>query len=52
MPGGFTSGATEGYQTVDEARPIQHARPSAPSLALPQTHASQSQGPPGVYQTA
>jgi len=48
MPGGFTSGDTGGYQVVDEARPIQPTRPSAPSSALPQV---QSQGAPGGYQT-
>lgn len=51
MPGGFTSGATEGYQTVDEVRPNQSTRPSAPTPALPQIHTSQSQAAPGAYQT-
>ncbi|KAG6842203.1 hypothetical protein C0991_000173 [Blastosporella zonata] len=30
MPGGFTSGGREGYQTVDEERPARNSRPPAP----------------------
>jgi len=48
---GFTSWGTEGYQTVDEAIPIQHTRPSAPSPVLSQTHVGQSQGAAVPYQT-
>jgi hypothetical protein len=49
MPGGFTSGNTEGYQTVDEPRPSQRTRPAA-SGPVPQTHTAQPQGTPGAYQ--
>jgi len=52
MPGGFTSAAREGYQTVDEERPAPISRTAAaiPS-ALPSSHPpAQVPSVPGTYQ--
>ncbi|KAG5722507.1 hypothetical protein E4T56_gene2887 [Termitomyces sp. T112] len=46
MPGGFTSGGREGYQTVDEERPTNSSRTLAPAST------STAPPPPGTYQVA
>ncbi|KAF4623329.1 hypothetical protein D9613_001814 [Agrocybe pediades] len=50
MPGGFTSGGREGYQTVDDEAFVRNVRP-APSI--PHKHAPTAETPaaPGAYQT-
>ncbi|KAF8078615.1 hypothetical protein FPV67DRAFT_66257 [Lyophyllum atratum] len=48
MPGGFTSGGREGYQTVDEERPNPPSRP--PASGPPPLSNNQSTTP-GAYQT-
>lgn len=53
MPGGFTSGGRDGYQTVDEERPIENTRPVAPpgpATNVPPVAGQHAVGP-GAYQT-
>ncbi|CCM07098.1 uncharacterized protein FIBRA_09425 [Fibroporia radiculosa] len=47
MPGGFTSGGRDGYQTVDESADAQTPKPLGTTIQVPssQPHA------PGAYQT-
>lgn len=52
MPGGFTSGGREGYQTVDDAEEpfIRNARPTPPHrMAPPKT--AELPTAPGAYQS-
>ncbi|RDB29491.1 hypothetical protein Hypma_015514 [Hypsizygus marmoreus] len=54
MPGGFTSGGRDGYQTVDEERPNHTSRPPRPPAAGPPVPAAQPPQPPlasGGYQS-
>ncbi|GLB36159.1 hypothetical protein LshimejAT787_0304470 [Lyophyllum shimeji] len=44
MPGGFTSGGREGYQTVDEERPNPPSRPPAAGPPPPPDHKRPDQG--------
>ena len=52
MPGGFTSGGREGYQTVDDAEEpfIRNARP-APPHRMPPPKSSEPAAAPGTYQS-
>ncbi|KAF8807415.1 hypothetical protein BYT27DRAFT_7232939 [Phlegmacium glaucopus] len=51
MPGGFTSGGREGYQTVDDEPFIRNVRPTAPSPHMPPMTAHVEPTPPGAYQS-
>jgi len=49
MPGGFTSGGREGYQTVDDERP---GPPPRPPASGPPPLSNNKSTAPGAYQTA
>lgn len=50
MPGGFTSGGRDGYQTVDEPTP-ETVRPPPGPPPPSSNHHQQSQAAPGAYQS-
>jgi len=52
MPGGFTSGGRDGYQTVDDAEEpfIRNARPTPPHR-MPQSKTAELVTAPGAYQS-
>jgi len=50
MPGGFTSGGREGYQTVDDEPFVRNVRPAAPSHHKP-TPTNVEPSAPGAYQS-
>lgn len=52
MPGGFTSGGREGYQTVDDEPFIRSVRPTVPSHHMPTPTTVHAEViPPGAYQS-
>ncbi|KIM48194.1 hypothetical protein M413DRAFT_439911 [Hebeloma cylindrosporum] len=53
MPGGFTSNAREGYQTVDEEPFVRNVRPTPPAPHRPGNVATPTEAPaaPGAYQS-
>ncbi|KAK7058957.1 hypothetical protein VNI00_001581 [Paramarasmius palmivorus] len=57
MPGGFTSGGRDGYQAMDEERPVEASRPAsrpvppANPTGAPPPPPSTNAGGPGAYQS-